>query len=345
MKQTKILFTAAIFLSLAGSCFAFSSPGNLNTSTKDYPAWVTKPSSDYPERLYITTVGSGPDEQSAKDSALAELSKYFITEIQSTQNTVIHDDQVKETVNLAQDITSKTKLQEISGVKTAEVYYSKNGKVFTLLVLDRAKAADYYAGLIEKNNSAIQKLITAADSKPGLLSNCSLCSKALSLARMNEYYYFLNTLINSPYPQYIDFSYGSIQELELACTNIRNKIFLSINITGDSKNKIKTAATSAFNKLGLSPKDDNSSRYLVQIELTFEQADNADSKNVYINYELTAVIKDTVTGSAVYSYEKSGREGHSTLSNAQTRVYSSVCKILTEEFSENLSNYLSENQK
>ena len=89
MKRISIFLFSFIFIS---SIIAGGNPSkvkpikNSSKQQEKFPTWISNPSQNYNEKLYLTGVGFGTNDNTAEDDAKSELIKILDQKISSTES-------------------------------------------------------------------------------------------------------------------------------------------------------------------------------------------------------------------------------------------------------------------
>jgi hypothetical protein len=129
-----------------GFAFLFVFCANL-VFVQETPRWVTRQTAVYPPDKYLTGTGEGRSEEEARARALAQISRFFQTTVDDTQE-LFHSYQ--QTVSGFDERTATSQLSVVTseadffGVRFAETFFEKNGSVRALAYIDREKALEVY---------------------------------------------------------------------------------------------------------------------------------------------------------------------------------------------------------
>jgi hypothetical protein len=120
--------------------------------------------------------------------------------------------------------------------------------------------------------------------------------------------------------------------------NEAKAIPVDVRVTGDVNGRLKAAFAGVFTAEGFKTGSRNS-RYALEVALTITPA----PKTAYFNarYTVDAVLKDTQTGTELFTYNAANRESHPAgQEEANNRVITGALRKITEEFPAVLRDYL-----
>jgi hypothetical protein len=114
---------------------------------QEAPRWVTRPSAVYPPDQYLTGAGEGRGEEEARTRALAQISRFFQTTVDDTQELFYS---YRQTLSGSDERTSANRQSVVTseadffGVRFAESYFEKNGTVRALAYINREEVLEVY---------------------------------------------------------------------------------------------------------------------------------------------------------------------------------------------------------
>lgn len=339
-RNKKILASVLLFSFCACGIFSSADPSKVKKVSgskakarfENLADWITNPESEYPSKLYITGVGSGPDDNSAEEDAKAELAKLFNQKIQSEENIKQYADATEDFTEYNSDINTTTRLESITGVKIEKKFYGE--KVYALAVLKKQDAADYYSKQINSNDKKIQECLEIAEKFTGTLQSCYYAKKAYRLARQNDYYDYLITIIDAPFTESASFSYGSSIKLQERIAEYLKKVSVKIIVNGDDRNQVKEAFRKVMKNAGVLSTESNDAQYVLECNVSVVNTDLSDDKHQYVNYVLTANLKTLKYDQILDTYTDSGRAGHLSEQGAVNRAYINLVKNIEKSYDE-----------
>lgn len=347
MKRISIFLFSFIFIS---SIIAGGNPSkvkpikNSSKQQEKFPTWISNPSQNYNEKLYLTGVGFGTNDNTAEDDAKSELIKILDQKISSTESIKNTSTTTEEFSSYTANIDTSSQLKSITGLKIAEKFYANDSKVYALAVLKRQDVADYYSNLISKNNSQIIEYINFANSNLGTLESCIYAQQAFLLGQENEYYSFLINTIDAPFEPDYELSYGSFVQLSKKVSDIKKNVSINIQVSNDEKNRIKNSLIKTYNTLGIQSSDLATCKYTVIANVSIEKTDSPDKKHVYYNYFYTLDLIDVTSQTTLHSYSTHGRVGHLNDQGALNKTFITISSEIEKKYYANLNALLSANK-
>lgn len=345
MKKISILIAA---LSLLTFAFASASPAKVKTKNKknsvnsNAPEWILNPETEYNTRLYLTGVGSAPEENAAEDDAKGELVKSLVTKISANEKSYQFSDKTTDYASITSTIDTTSELKSIKGLRIVNKYKADDGTYYALAVIKKQDAVDFYEKQIEKNDAKINEYMEYARNN-ATFNGIIFAHKAYGLAKDNEYYFYLIDIIDSPFPSEYKLSYGSTVKLSKEITELKKKVPVKVTVENDDKNLIKTAFTNCLNKLGFITTDKDNAELLINAIVDVEKFDSPDEKHVFYNYLLTAEMKVSTTQDIINNFSINGRAGHVTDQGAKNKAYLTLSKEIEKDFKADLLKLVEEN--
>jgi hypothetical protein len=301
----------------------------------------------YGEREYIAVSGHGSDRNSAEKNALAALTAVFGQSVQA-DITVLngYSEAVK---NGVVDVSGNNALQEainmsaamdsLIGAEIRDVWYDGKSVYYAAAVMDRAKTAALYTDMITSNEGIIQGLVAIPPAEKNTLDAFSRYQLAAAIADANRVYANVLSVVGSPggmAPR--DLKQGDDYRLE--AVNITKNIPVAVRVDGDRSDRIRGAFVSVITDAGFKS-GGNSSRYVLNVNLTLTEVRLPSQQNRFSRYVVDANLTDTVEDMVLLPFTINGREGHLTLAEAENRALAAAEKRIKESYGKVLSDYLS----
>jgi hypothetical protein len=302
------------------------------------PAWVDGPSAVYPDRLYVSAVGSGRDRRGAETGALAALTAYFRQSVTSVITINDTERQVNGRSNteslMSQSIEAAAALDTLMGAEIKNAWNdTRNKNWYAVAVMEKAKCGGLYAGELDKTITEIKAL---ADVTGGVsFETITRCRKAQDILEKAGVYAQILAMLDGPDRQ------AELSRLGTAVTAAlaeAKAIPVDVRVTGDTNGRIRTAFAGAFIAEGFKTGNRNS-RFALEVSVSFVPA----PRTAYYNtrYTVEAVLKDTRTGTELFSYSAADRESHpGTQGEADNRALAGAERKITEEFPAVVREYL-----
>lgn len=345
MKKISVIVAALSMLTFA---FASASPAkvkaknNKDSLIPNAPEWVTNPESEYNSRLYLTGVGNSKDESTAEDMAKAELIESLITQISANEKSSSFADTKTDYASITSTVNTTSELKSVKGLKIVNKFKSDDGTFYALAVIKKQDAVDFYSKQIEKNDSKINEYMEFARNN-STFQGIIYAHKAYSLAKDNDYFFYLIDIIDSPFPSTYEVSYGSTVKLSKEIAELKKAVPVKVVVENDDKNLIKTAFTNCLNKLGFITTDKENAVLLIKATADVEKFDSPDDKHVYYNYVLTSEMAVVKTQEIINNFSIHGRAGHLNDQGAKNKAYLTLSKDIEKDFKTDLLKLVEEN--
>jgi hypothetical protein len=308
----------------------FTFAGFASTLAQSKPAWVESPSSVYPDRLYVSAVGAGPDRQSAERNAIAALTAFFRQSVTSRVIVVDSERQVNgasfSKSNMSQSIEASAALDSLIGAEIRETWNDTENHVwYAAAAMDRNKCAGLYAAELDKTVNEVKSL-TAMPGGP-TFESAARCKLARELAAKAGDYALVLVMLGGVDRQ------SEVSALAAATADALDKarmIPVDVRVKGDSGGRIKAAFASVLTTEGFKTGGRNS-RYV--LEVTFSRS--PAPKNTYFNtrYTVDAVLIDTGSGTELFTFNIADRESHTAgQEDADNRALLGAQRKISETF-------------
>lgn len=334
-------------LTLAGCASAPTTRNTKNPGALERPEWIDNPRATYSEKQYVSAVGYGPDRETAEKSALGSLVAIFgqkisgKTIVNSRYTEAVRDGMVlaEEDSAVQRAVTSSWEQSTIVGAEIKDTWFDGKKSVYAVAVMDKAKTMVLYSELIEANESTIKKLTTIPVSQQNTLDAYARFDLAAEFADANNS--FLNVLsVVSPGAAAARRGFiASGDDLRLECRKIAENIPIFIIVENDRNDQIKAAFAAVFSKAGFKIANQES-RYSLVARLSLSEANLPKNPNKFARYLVEANLVDASTKTALVPYSTNGREGHSSIEEAENRAVRAADHKIREEFSTAFSQFL-----
>ncbi len=331
----KILIILLILLALSVICLAKKS----NVMQK--PAWVDDPKSEYPETVYLSSVGSGSGRQEAQNTAMGNLARIFEANVKSTSE---YNERYKELITdqkcsseSATELNKSTTVsadQKLLNMEIGPSWTDDLGQVYTIAYINRQKTADIYSQKIDENDKRIkyfmdQQLLTK-DPK-SIYANLSA---AAVIGEANQILLDQLAIISPDDREMTKLSYGCPVIMK-SLSDAASLIHFNVNIENDDRNKITAQFTSLLSDMGFGLNPENA----IQINgnVLFEEVDLQASQK-FIRYTLNVDVKDA-NGISLFTMTDIGREGHINYPEARARAVRTITGKIQNDFKKRLVGY------
>jgi hypothetical protein len=323
-------------------------PVTVNSGTQ--PLWVSQKSAVYSESNYISETGSDPNQSVADQKALANLTAFFGRNVQWDSQTMTSYVEVMSkgitTANKRDDIQDtiqmSTQLDTLVGAKIEDRWFdSKNKLYYSIAVMDKAKTGKIYTDIINSNTTAINTLVSfSSDAAKNSFDGYLRYQRAALIADANQIYANVLSVVGDA---------GNIRATLKPGADYRNeaktiiaKTPITVIVSGDRDNRIQSAFSKSITAQGFRT-GGTGSRYKLAVNFSLSEA-VLNNPNKFSRYTADASLIDTLDGNELIRYKIEGREGHTTLAEAENRATSAAEKRVgdsVEGFGRKLSDYLS----
>jgi hypothetical protein len=313
------------------------------------PDWIDGESVQYPSSRYLTGVGYGPDRPSAENKARAEIAKIFYSKIDSRtrsyqdyiQTTSKGKAKIEETLSI-EEVTKVSSQKVLSGVRIAHVYYQTGAEslFYALAVLNREQSARVLRDKIEELDEGIEAALANADRAEDMLTKVKYLKQSIQKHILREAYDAELRIVDRA---------GGGKSPPVSFTELKNKFesvllrdfLIGVSISGSRANEIQDALVQGLNQQGFAISEDLSrSNVLVRGTVTIKPLDRGTSEWKYAQWRAHFDMVDKRGDSVFGSVNKSGREGHLNLSQAENRAIRKIQKVLITEIVEEMKRYI-----
>jgi hypothetical protein len=362
-----LLFSYALVTCASGAlllaCAAPSGPGGSGKSG-GRPDWVrAKPGemSDFPPDEYVTAVGTGQSDETARASARAEISQIFMSKIQSDlrdssevtsreQNGRM-DVQVTAKLNIETRVTSSGTFE---GVFIAEMWHDKSaGTHYALAVLDKAKTRSVLLRQLRDAADRAHGALSRADTAPTYLGRGqALIDAARASAEVDEIVARAR-VVGRPHVTGLPGTGVVERDLEETLFNTRFQV-RAVEVDAGSgavrgglqklQEELEKTITGIGFKVVRAGSSAGSPNVWLECRMSLQDVDRGlDTKFVRWEgaFELTGAPPN---GAVILSSKSSGGESFSSASLARTRAIMKGSAKLSRELKRQIARYLAESR-
>ncbi len=313
------------------------------------PAWVNGDSIQYPSSKYLTGVGYGPDRKSAEDKARAEIAKIFFSKIDSRtrsyqdylQTTSKGKSKIEETLSI-EEITKVSSQKVLSGVRISHVYHETGTEsmFYALAVLNREQSAKILRDKIGELDRGIKGILASANRAEDMLTKVKYLKRSIQEHILREAYDAELRIVSR--------SGGGVSP-PVSFTELKSKLesvllrdfLIGVAVSGSRANEIQDALVQGLNQQGFSISEDLSrANVIVRGTVKIGPLDRGTSEWKYVQWRTHFDMVDKRGESVFGSVNKSGREGHLNLTQAENRAVRKIQKALTTEIAEEMKRYI-----
>ena len=298
------------------------------------PSWLVDKEIMYPNSRYISAVGEGINPAAAENTALALISRYFDTQV-NTRNELIRE--FNEAVrNNTTDFSSKTYINESAVISSEQEFLCvrftaphshvvQNQQVYSVLAyIDRIEASRTYETIIANNIASITALSNDAVQETEIFYKCCLFFRALKIANLTEEYIKTALLLDpSSAGKYSPHS-ALIQEVRSRYRANRERMSFNVDINADISGRVGRKMQQLLESMGFIVNRRNS-QYIVYIDL--DMPEEVFSGGVFVRPGITIQVERD--DNVIHSYSKN----YSRYDNRQLNIAArDIEKDLEENF-------------
>jgi len=313
------------------------------------PDWIDNPGGCYSQNNYMTGVGYGQERRAAEDHARSEIAKIFQSDIASENRSYEEYLQTSEggRTRSAQnfnfeDITTVSTRKMLSDIRIAAVYLEKKPQTgyYALAVLDRNHVRPILTEKIAVLDREIDQMLAVAENDTDHLTKIRAYKSGIEK-------YVLRQAFNTELRIVRTDGRGipsrfTLADIQQKFARVLLKDFaVMVTVQGDRAAEVQQALTEALNQKGFavsfnSARADVFARGNVQIR----PMDQGSAQWKFVRWKAYFDLVDRQGGVVFGSVQKSGKEGHVTISEAEERAVRKIRKVLAADISKDLSAYI-----
>ena len=318
--RMKNILIAVAFVAFLGCAFA-----------EDVPLWYQERTLQFSEREFVSAVGTGYSETSARNNALSTLALYFDSRIQATRTTGFYASEQMGDVEKRRTAASETTVTTDSHLPavqcTTAFYNAARAEYAVCAYIKKADAiAEYNATLVAGITEAESGVRTAEAALPAN-ALAAYASARKALGRLDEF------SLTTQYLSVLDADAGmknakSISALRLRGNDVvacaKPQLTFAVHIENDDAASVATVIQTLLETQGFSCTSAMPA-YAVTGALRFAESQNAVGVFVRPSLSLTVSSQDGVVGSYSRQYPK---YGHLNLEGAYAKARVEIEKDL-----------------
>jgi len=313
------------------------------------PDWVDGESIQYPSSHYLTGIGYDADRRSAEDKARAEIAKIFLSRIDARtrsyqeylQTTSKGRSQTEQAISI-EEITKVSTQKVLSGVRISQVYQETGQEpiFYALAVLDRDQSAEILRDKIHGLDREIERIFSKAVAEKDMLATIKYLRQAIqSHILRGAYDAELRIVSQSGRGISPPIHFAEIKS-KLESILLRD-FLIGVSVTGARAGEIQDALLQGLNQQGFSVSEDlTRAQVLVRGTVEIKPLDRGTSEWKYVQWRTHFDMVDKEGGAVFGSVNKTGREGHLNLAQAENRAVRKIRKALTTEIAEQMRRYI-----
>lgn len=324
----------------------FASSGLAGAQTPD---WVTGKSSQYPDQLYITGVGSGDSRQEAENRARAQIAEVFKVQLNArftnnkTETLSGSNGNVNgQSVDITRSLVNVGLVKTLEGSEIAEVWQNpQDMEFYALAVLNKQKASARIADRISALDTELVEVGRQIDTSKSKLTKLRLLASRRNLAvrrqGLNSDYSILSSTGESLRLPGVSAEKAS-SDLTSFC---QNEIRFSLNSIGAGSASAAQVVSDNLTSNGfvINGSGDKKPDFSISLSSNLEPSDTPLDGWYYCHWNISLSVVANETGAVILNVSKTGRSGQLTVARAKDRaVYDmdKVVKDLTAEMTQKL---------
>jgi len=300
------------------------------------PSWVNDPYISYSREKYITAVGTAVNRADAEKRAFAALVAIFGQSVRSSYAvaTIYREAVTNNTINFSENtnvreiIATAASMDTLVGAEIGNVWDDGQGTVYALAYIERKKAAAVYTEIIRMNQLNIDNLLSMSNAEKNTFNGYARYKLASFIAGLNANYAVIVSLAGD---SKVSFNMSNADVLILETSKIINNISVGFKINGDRNNRVRDAFAKVLSKEGLRTQGSNTP-YVLEVNIDMSKNTFPGGTYIFCVYTVSANLIERATGSVLFTFSISDREGHSTYEAAQTKAFISIERTIAEEY-------------
>lgn len=343
------IISVLVAVFLLASCATSGGSSSSSKAQKKAPEWVNNPRTTYNEAQYVSAVGQGNSREAAEKSATTALIAIFGQNIKG--ETTINERYAKairsgtitvsEDSELTRNMSSSVSMESVIGAEIKDTWDDGAGTFYAVSVMDKMKAAPTYASLLDTNEETIAQLTAINEADKNTFDAYARYDLAATIADTSLQFVNVLSVINPAQAASKRASLASADTFRLACLAIAEKIPVEVIVYGDSEDRVRSAFSNVLSQSGFKV-GTSESRYVIEATLSLTEAVLLNNANKFVRYVLDARLTDRATGKVLLPFSLNGREGHTSVPEAEHRAIRSVEQKIGSEYNNRFSEFLTQ---
>jgi hypothetical protein len=296
----------------------------------------------YPKARYLSATGYGSSRRQAEQNALGNLAAVFGQSVQSSLETIENYRSqvakgalaVETSVRAEQAVRTTAAMESLIGAEIGEVW-EDGASSYAVAVMDKPVCREIYAGLFGANERLIASALERSAHFRGSIEEAAEYYYAARLADVNAAFAAVLTVLGEP--GYRAAARGG-DEYRARAKKAAREIPVSVTVTGDKDGKLRTAFAKALAREGFAT-GSGASRYALEVETAFEPV-LLGNENKWTRWTVDARLSDRVKGRVLFPFSISGREGHISQAEADSRAAREAALKIQDEYAAAFNAYL-----
>ncbi|MDE5897848.1 MAG: hypothetical protein K2H09_01080 [Treponemataceae bacterium] len=300
--------------------------------------WISDAYDGLDPQKYIAASASGASYDDADKKAMSAVAAVLMQDIDAEE--YVSQSATSDGMDLSTylaDIRTASSIKDISGLSVHDRLRS-GGTYYARAVLDKAAASAYYSVRLSKNAMEIETLAAGAAAEPGTIAACADMLKAYRLAKTNDEYVGLLSVIKPAARHQL--SYGSSAEIAAAV----RKAFSAVTVYIDAGNaQVAAAAAETLNGFGICTASAPSggvpsAGYTFRAELSLEDVEKSPSSDIYFTRcILSCALSDNASGRDIVTLSTNSRQGKLSRQEARQSAVRAAETAVRQEFAAKFS--------
>ena len=344
MKRKSVSLVIGTVLVCSGIVF-FS----CSSSQSIAPQWVYDKESVFPKKTYISGLGEGLSKETAKNNAIAEISRYLQTSVDSSIQTNFRSESnngiTKTNQEIIRNVTVSSK-STLSGLSYTNAYFNKNEKRwYCTAYISREDAWKSYKPEIEQAKMEFYAIYEKIP-KTNPLKALSWYQKVQKASDALLEKLIFASVIDSDKERVLYISdRQKIAELSGEITSLKEEISVFIDLRNDDSNLIQTELKSIFSDLGFQIKDSKIlARYIAKSEIILNEQKTLDDGDTIFseNPAFSLLIFDSNDSFYQYSAHSEKKILSFSQNDAHKKAVRAIYEVIKKELKADITAKLAE---
>lgn len=300
--------------------------------SSDLPTWINDYKDNYPEMLYISSLGVSKYKNVAEKQAVRGISNTFEVHIQSSEIsseiTKESEDDFSQTYNSISNINT-TSNQKLVNIKISETYHdAKNNNYYVLATLNKSETAAIYMDEKTKLLAESESILAKYRQEKNSLSQIALLSNAIAkLQKVEEIDKKLSILDNTATNTK---SFESVSNLMVEREKILDKVPVFI---ANDDDKIYAMLKREFTSLGFKITDEQDAAIIsTDYSLDIKNSDIKNETAKFAMWNLSIDLNNKKKKRNFGTYISKGRASQLTYDAARERAYFDIDRKIKGDF-------------
>jgi hypothetical protein len=338
-----ILFLATII----GCSGSPSTQKSADARSSVAPGWVFNPHSVYDDSKYVSAVGYSSYRASSEKEALGALVSIFGQSVQGETQAGYSYQQAfggelfstQGTQEIESVVQTSFSQDTLIGAEIDDIWFDGDDTYYAIAVMDKQKCGKLYSDLIASNLQVIRTLTAITDEEKNSLIGYGNYHMAAVIADANAAFInVLSVLIPASADVYRREARPG-DEYRIESQKIARNIPINVTVNNDYSDRIKGAFSEVFANRGFQTGGEDSP-YELQVSVVLAETVLPDNPGKFFRYTVNANLVDKKTLQTLSAYNINGREGSTSLSEAQDRTLRAIEEKISEGYTDKLEEYL-----